>query len=239
MADPLFIYAGPSWAATSFPENPESTSLAREWNLMCIDVSLKASSTFDQLERISTCLQTRTLPVVWIYNDPLTVLESVTGKKMDEFVQDSSWTEIYRDVNAVCLERINELGVPVLLIGGHSDIYDCDHANITVGHASWQKWLAEASGMKVIDDIVQVEPADGGNYLLERCWGAEIIQRFLHFNQDVKAQSSIVDKVWDIYFFWEELQRRDWFFETHPNRKANIEFAQYLLPTIKQFLEDK
>lgn len=237
MPDPLFIYAGPSWAASSYPVDANSTNLSLEWNLPCINVSRPASSTFDQLDAIRRQSQSAHRPVIWIYNDPLTVLESVTSKSLRDFVQDPFWFEIYREVNQICLDRINDIGMPVLLIGGHCDVFDCDHENITIAHPSWQKWMAETSGMRVLDGVIDVEPTDGGNYQLDLCWGAEVVQRFLHLNQGVKAHASLVDSMWDIYFFWDELQRRDWFFEVHPNKRANIEFAKFLRSTVNLFLE--
>jgi hypothetical protein len=91
--------------------------------------------------------------------------------------------------------------------------------------------------MCVTNGVIDVVPSDGGAFKLDHCWGAEVIHRFLHENQDIKPNRELLNSVWDCYYFWEELQRRDWFYEVHPNRRSNVEFAKFLKPTIDKFLE--
>lgn len=237
MSDPLFIYAGPSWASTSYPVEHDATNLALEWQLPCINVSQPGSSFTHQLLQVKQCLETQKLPVIWVYNDPLTVLPEASGLSYADFMTRNDWQDTRAAVNRWCLTKINELPVPVLLIGGHCDVFDCDHANIAVAHASWQKWLAVQSGMHITDDVIQVTPADGGNYPLQLCWGAEILQKMLHDDDRIKPSPTLLDAIWDIYYFWEELERRGWFFEVHPNRRAHVEFARFLAPAVKTFLE--
>ena len=236
MTLPKFIYAGPSWAATSYPEDQRSTNLAREWSIPHVSVAARASTFLQQLARVQQELRSRSLPVIWIYNEPLGDITDILGVSFDTFTQASAWQEMSRACNDHCLRRLAALDTQVLLIGGHRDVVDCHHSNVTVGHHSWQKWLAIQSGMSVDADIIQVEPADGGNFQLGHCWGAEIIQRFLHAHQDLNPDKVLLDAIWDMYYFWDELQRRDWFFEVHPNQQGNIEFAKFLKLTVDAFL---
>jgi len=234
-----YIYAGPSWAFGGFPLGADTTNLAQEWGFDHVNVSECAASVLKTLRKVKQELAEQSRPVVWIYHDPLTNLAEFANMSMKEFIQDSAWLEIRSKCNQAALAEINNIGVPVLLIGAHSDIVDCDFENITVGHASWQKFLAQQAGMTVTNGVIEVEPSDGGNYALSHCWGAEMVQRIIHRYSDIpeiKPTASLVDATWDIYFFWDELAKKDYFFEAHPTKRGNIEFAKFLKTTVENFL---
>jgi hypothetical protein len=223
MNQPQYIYAGPSWAVSSYPQDSDATNLSKEWNIPCINVSQPGSGVLSQLKEIKQALETNPLPVVWIYNEPLRDVKQATGLWMPEFIQKADWRELSEKSNQFCLEKINELGVPVLLIGGHRDVVNCDYENITVAHPSWQKWLAQQAGISFDD---------------KECWGYELVQVAIHENQNVKPDPELVDSIFDIILFWEELQHRDWFFEVHPNKRGNVEFAKFLKPVVDKFLKE-
>jgi hypothetical protein len=77
---------------------------------------------------------------------------------------------------------------------------------------------------------------DGGDFVVQNCWGGEIVQKYIHEHPELTVNSDLSNKVWDMYFFWKELSKRDWFFDVHPNIKANKKFAQFLLPEVIKFL---
>lgn len=230
-----FVYAGSSWAVTSYPDTDEhpATNLLREWNFSAFVTARKADSNLGQLKKI-TNLDTN-LPVVFLYCEPLGDLEEITGLTLEQFVTSENWQEIWNQCNNACLCAIDKLKNPVALIGAHSDI-DINNTTSFVIEHSWQKWLAQKTGMKVKDSVIQVTPSDGRSYSLANCWGAEVVHRFLHFNPGINPHPSLLDAVWDIYFFWEELQKRNWFFDVHPNYIANVEFAKYTKDSIKNFI---
>lgn len=237
-----YIYAGPSWAVGSFPLTAESTNLAQEWGFDHIDVSMCAASVSTTIKRVQQELQSQKLPVIWIYHEPLTSLDMVTDMSFADFIQRSDWYNIRSQCNQQSLQLINNLGVPVLLIGAHSDIVDCNFENITVGHHSWQKFLAESAGLALTNNVINVAPADGGNYQLTDCWGAEVVQRIIHEYSDhteIIPNLSLVDATWNIYFFWDELTKKDYFFDVHPSKRGNIEFAKFLKTTVENFLTIK
>lgn len=236
MLESKYIYAGPSWAASSFPQGLDATNLSKEWQIPCISVAECGSTVLGQLERVGKILDQKKMPVIWVYNEPISDINQMLGIDLEEFVQQEDWKTLRDRCNQICLNRIDELGVPVLMIGAHSDITGNVGPNITIGCDSWQKWLAKRAGMLVNDNIIKVDPADGGNFDLSHCWGAEIIHRFLHENTTITPARSLVDAIWDVYYFWQELQARDWFYEVHPNKRGNIEFAEFLKPTVDNFL---
>ena len=237
-----FVYAGPSWAESSFDlpgsdafNNP--TNLAKEWQIPYSNLSAGGSTALNRVEAIKNHYDS-TSPIIFVYNEPIGDLTAVTGLQFSELIQRSDWLDIWKECNQYCLNEINSIGRPVLLIGGHSDVIDCNYSNITVGHNSWQRWLAEQSGMITRKGKVNVKMDDGSSFSFRNCWGAEVIHRFMHEHPDISPSSEIVDSVWDIFFFWKQLEKADLFFEVHPNKRATELYANFLLPVVTEFLEN-
>jgi hypothetical protein len=234
-----YIYTGPSWAHSSYPnsKNDKTTNLAREWGFNFINAAKPATNALDNFDAVVN-IHNKNLPIVWLYNEPIGCLKSVTGLEFDQFIVRDDWQSIWQEVNQFCLKKISSLGVPVLLIGAHCDIVDCDYANLKVAHPSWQKFLAEKAGMKVVDSTVHVTMDDGGDFCVDQCWGAELIHRCIHQHPNLDPIPDLVDNVWDIFFFWKQLEKLGWFYEVHPNYQGNVAFADYLKPTVLDFLQD-
>lgn len=230
-----FVYTGPSWAASSFPVDLNSTSLAKEWALPHFNCSMYASNVLQCVDKIKNL---EASPIVWIYNEPILCLAEATGLTREQLIQRRDWKDVWEDCNQFCLSKIAGLNRPVLLIGAHSDIVNCNHSNITVGHTSWQKFLANAAGMTVDDQGVHVKLDDGSNYKIQTCWGAEVIHKFMHENPSIDPSNEITEAIWDMFFFWKELEKADLFYEVHPNRQGNELFANFLTPVLTTFLQE-
>lgn len=238
---PKYIYTGPSWAFSSYdPPNSkaciDSTNLAKQWLIPHLDLSRPGCSVSNRAEAVKN--SNIDLPIIWIYNEPTKDLYQATGVTLGEFIQRSDWLDIWHQCNRWCLEKINNIGVPVLLIGGHSDIVQCQFSNITIGHHSWQKYIAEQAGIRVDNNKIYVKMDDGGDYSFDLCWGAETIHKFMHEHPDIIPSKEIINAIWDMFFFWKELEKANLFFEVHPNKRANQQFAQFLLPTVSKFLQE-
>ena len=241
MASRQFIYTGPSWAHSSYdpPDTVEyanPTNLVKEWQIPCLNLSLPGASVSNRIEAIAK--SNVKLPIIWIYNEPLGNLKDAIGMDFNTFIQRSDWLDIWKECNRWCLKEINDIGLPVLLIGAHSDVVDCDFSNITIGHNSWQRYIAKLAGLKVDNNTVYVKMDDGGDYTLNQCWGAEVVHRFIHEHDNIKPSQEITNAVWDIFFFWKELEKSNLFFEVHPNKRSNQQFAEFLLPTVNKFLQE-
>lgn len=238
-----FIYTGPSWAARSYDtpgilEFKNPTNLAKEWQIPFFDASAPGTTVLNRICAVKE-LDNKTLPIVWVYNEPIADLNKITGFTFEELIQLSDWQNIWKECNQQCLKAINDLGRPVLLIGGHSDVIDCnEYNNITIGHSSWQKWIAGQAGLTVDSNTVYVKMDDGGDFSVNHCWGAEVVHKFIHEHPEITPSIEIVNAIWDIFFFWKELEKSNLFYEVHPNRRATVEFAKFLLPTLTKFLQD-
>jgi hypothetical protein len=178
------------------------------------------------------------LPIIWIYNEPIKDITTITGLSTTEFIQRSDWFDVWQECNYQCLKAISSLNQPVLLIGGHSDVVDCSHDNITVGHPSWQRWIAEQAGLRVDNSKICVTIDDGTERLIKHCWGADVVHQLICWHSDTKPSYEIVDAVHDMFLLWKHLEKSNLFFEVHPNRQANQQFAEFLLPVVQNFLQE-
>jgi len=234
-----YIYSGPSWAKSSFPTDHNSTNLARQWNLPYVDCSMLGASVTLNIKLIEKLIekQDNNFPIIWVYNEPLADIEQACGMTVKELLTRDDWENIRNECNQFCLEQISKLGRPVLLIGGHSDITDCNFSNIHVACNSWQKFIAKRAGL-LVNDTITGSYDSGTEFKIDRCWGAEVMHKQVYENPNITPVNTLIDSVWETFFFWKEIERLGWFYEVHPNKQATEAFADFLRPDIIKFLED-
>jgi hypothetical protein len=201
-----------------------------------VDLSRMAASTSDNINAIKC--NNSTLPIVWIYNEPLSDIEDILGITKVELLTDNDWESQREKCNQYCLEQISNLGRPVLLIGGPSDVKDCNFPNIRVSCDSWQKFIAEKAGLSVVNGVISGTYDSGTAFQVSDCWAAEMMHRTMFEHPDVQPVHSLVESIWNTFFFWKEIERLGWFFGVHPNKQATEAFADLLRPDIIKFLED-
>ena len=247
-----FIYIGPSWAAQNY-ESPESgipegcTNLAKEWGIPCVNRSRPG-------KRVLACIQdiknlSNDLPVVWIYGEPSFDLEYICNVTQEEFVIRDDWKMLRQQCNQVCLDEIANLNRPILLIGAHSDITDCAYDNITVGHPSYQKFLAKQAGLLADDNTVKFKNTHYASYIsklvnltdtvtINECWGVDIVHKTVyHGNNHALYNKDLVNCTADILNFWQLLENQGLFYQTHPTKKGVEMFAKETKDVVLKFLE--
>ena len=146
-----FIYVGPSWAATSFGHE-EPTNLLEQWKLSAVNYSQRGKRNLDFI-RIPDYNIDR--PCVWVFCEPL--VELFKGvRNPQEGDRDYPGIASYLDsvdhrlhhskLKRQQLEQMNNLGVPIGLIGSHCDVYESDIQgleNLSIIHPSWQQWMKD------------------------------------------------------------------------------------------------
>ena len=227
------LYLGPSWAARSFdtPEGSESdyTNLSIELN---IDVDNRAKlglSNLSIINQIPSNYEELYKGIIWVYAEPigdLTNLKQYTSNLNSitptSFIESENFWEMRKDINKYILNEMSNINCPIGLIGGHSDVEDCTHSNITVIHPSWQKFLADTMNVK-----------------LDHGWGAEVAHRYiLTENKDVTPSYNLIDKVSDTFSAWHKLELHRVFNWCHPNRKGNELFAKEIKNSIQSFINN-
>lgn len=221
-----FIYIGNSWAARSWdppgtPKDENPTNLMTQWQLPAINLSQSATPILTLLKKIKSHPSKH--PVVWIWGEPVSDLENITGMSFRDYLLREDWQDIRQECVDYCFREIDKLGVPILILGAHSDVRDPKLSNIKIGIDSWQKWSLGRCG---IDDD------------LKEHWGVERIHMHIHINKDVDPVPTMVDNIYAVLGKWRLMQDLGWFYDVHPNFYSNEKFAAYTKPIVKTFLEN-
>jgi hypothetical protein len=229
----MYNYVGPTWAQKSF-DSPElllePTNFAKQWQLPYVEQVFPSTPPLTIAQKVRT-----DLPIVWVYSDPWGNVPEITGIAFKDYVSRTDWFEIWQHCNDHILRTINNIGVPILLIGTHCDIIACNnYPNINVAHASMQKWMAQQAGMLTNNQIC----IPNENITINHCFAAEIYSRFLHENSKVDGDLILKDLLIDHWIFWKQLEKAGYMYDVHPTKKSYTQFAELLRPTLLDFLND-
>jgi len=214
-------YTGSSWAARGFDNPVEQdpnggTNLVKELNLQVTNLSEFSSSNSSCYEKLKNH-NDKFDAVLWVYCEPF---NEISPGDLSLIIKKENWIEVRKDINYQILKKINGLGCPVGLIGGPSDVFDCDFDNITVIHPSWQKFLAEQN-----------------NVDLDLGWGADVAHSAIVYNQDTAPCRSAVQAISDTFKSWNQLELYGLFRWVHPNTKGNQLFAKEIKHSVKCFID--
>jgi len=219
------LYVGPSWAVRSFDtvegSEDDFTNLIQELNLDVMNLAKSDYSNTQCLTAVKNHIKDNKdiRGIIWVYCEPILDVPHELKKTVIE--SDNFWS-IREIVNQRILSQINNLNIPVGLIGGHSDIVNCDYSNITVIHPSWQKFLAENVGVS-----------------LKHGWGAEVAHRYAMYEiKDSSPSKPFVFEVSDTLKSWSEMEMLGVFRGVHPNKKGNILFAKEIANNIQSFINN-
>ena len=97
-----FAYSGPSWAASSYPIDADSTSLAKHWDLLYVNYSKPASNVLDCAGMVNAGPR---MPIVWLYHEPFGCLYEATGLSKEQLIRRSDWKDVWEDCNQFCLNK--------------------------------------------------------------------------------------------------------------------------------------
>ena len=228
-------YVGPSWAVRSFDNSSGyetdlngGTNLIKEMGLLNepgLEITSLARLAATNIGCLNSILyenqDTKFDGIIWVYCGIISDLIHFLPISKKELFKSENFWQIREELNQRILSKINDLNIPVALIGAHSDVVNCDYPNITVIHPSWQKFL--------------------GNDL--RCgWEAEVAHReIIEINvteTNFKPSKSVVNLIVDTLGDWHNLEMLGVFNNVHPNRKGNELFAKEIKPSVYSFINN-
>lgn len=222
-----FIYTGPSWGELSYEPMqdfdvwPNYTNLAVEWNIPCYNVARRANNNYQCIDSIKSL--NKDLPVVWIMCEPLVaILHNVPAQH--EYLQSKNHLVFRENLLHEQLSAMNDLGLPIGIVGAHSDIRQEDiynFSNLSIIHPSWQNFLASQVG---------VESRDYN-------WGYEIAHVMFRVFPEVKPNDQLVMDMFDGLDFWKQLEKERVFCDVHPNKQGNIKFAEFIKQQVTDFIK--
>jgi hypothetical protein len=225
-----FLLAGDSWAWKAYTDHnynnsqllPTDQRFADFWNIdyqTCITPGL---GNLDILSRISAMKIPINHPIVWVYTEPGRDYAAITGRPPFEWMVSENIFHIRANLHTEILQRIKQaLPNPIALIGGLSDIDQtlAQDLGFYVLHSSWQRYISE----KLDSQWFQLG------------WGASDIGWRMHADNVTPGRTATF--AWDEqikeWCWWED---QGWFCHEHPNVKAHREFAEFLEPSMKQWL---
>jgi len=226
------IFAGDSWALKGFTfENfdkgndnplPGDERMADHWPwsyLLCIAPGQGNLTVMDRIIQANR----PELPVIWIWTEPGRDQMRVTGKDPFAWMKSENIWQVRHSLADITMGMIRRtLPNPIGLIGGLSDI-EIDLAKkhgFDVIHPSWQKWIANTLHSK----------------WFKFGWGASDIgwRSVYHDVTPSKTATFAWDEQIKEWCWWQD---QGYFCHEHPSLIANVEFAQYLLPNITEWID--
>lgn len=229
-----FIFVGDSWASKGFTEEnyhynnndpmPGDICLADYWPWSYDYCFAPGKGNIFCMEKIKQKNIDPTIPIIWVFTEPGRDYNVITGRSEFEWIESENIFEIRKMLEKQTLIRIqNEIKNPIAFIGGLSDIDPtlAHHHGFTVLHPSWQQWIA---------DVLDSQWFKFG-------WGASDIGWRADYNNVTpgKAATFAWDEQIKEWCWWES---KGYFCHEHPSPRANQEFADYLYPKVKNWLEN-
>lgn len=245
MMDKKFIYSGPSWAFQSFDtpqgHEPNTTNLLKEWGLenIAVNISNRSSNANAEYSKFTGQTQVFTpeingtfdlsLPIIYVMCEPLSIFNA-TPNYLDKYFDsgiNSVWDMRTRR-DKYFMERLSKLDNRVAVIGAHADVSDVPD-NVTIIDSSWQNFLRQEAGLDT-----------GYN------WGVEVLHTQLCLSNNIdmlkmsyrnrKNVELFVDKFWNQFDIWKQLEKKKLFCDVHPNKRGNKLYAKHTLNNVQEFL---
>jgi hypothetical protein len=228
-----YIFAGDSWALKGFTEEnyafgnnnpmPGDVRLADHWGLPYKFALAPGKGNLSILDKILELNPSSTTPIIWVYTEPGRDYGRITGKNEFDWLTSENIFEIRQELNTQTLETIrSQLDNPIGLIGGLSDISVAlaKELEFTVLHPSWQQWIAQQLNSQHF----------------QFGWGACDVGWRADYN-NIKPSKAALFAWDDLIKDWCWWQDNGYFSHEHPSPRANLEFAKYLEPQIKEWLK--
>ena len=156
------LYLGPSWAVQSYESvngdnDPVKTNLAAELNLINFTSIAQFSNT--NLDQLTTAIkfmgenpELAPFRIVFVLSNSLKDAPNYYNLSPEQFAYkflvSNDPIEIVKDLEKVFYKKLNELDIPIALIGAHTDVVDFNFKeHITIVHPSWQNFLGSLCGV--------------------------------------------------------------------------------------------
>jgi hypothetical protein len=227
-----FIFAGDSWALKGFTnenyhyENnspmPGDVRLADHWSWTYDYCLARGRGNLSCMEVFKQKKVDSAVPVIWVFTEPGRDYHIITGRPEFEWIESEDIFVIRKQLEKETFSRLrDEIKNPIGFIGGLSDVDKevAEHHGFTVLHPSWQSWIAQRLNSS----------------WFQFGWGASDIGWRANYNSVIPSKTAT--------FAWDE-QIKEWcwweaqgyFCHEHPTPLANKEFAEFLSPTVQDWV---
>ena len=259
-----FLYTGDSTAFKAFetPDgNDELSQLVSIGKLLEVSTGKKMIDV-SHYARPNTRLADYVLkinkqaPVIWLFACPVASLfwrehnnawPAIHSSNTDlayELITAVNYNEIYNQIANDELNVINNIGLPIGLIGGSGDISEeqiVNYKNLSIIHPSWYQYLAKAADIplqskhmlaELLHVIVNIFfPAKG--IVWNQLWQVD-----RNFYNNIPVNQSLIDDIYKIYSWREAMHNARYICHNHPNVKSNVLFHNLIKDKAKDYLND-
>jgi hypothetical protein len=241
------LYLGPSWAVQSFEstqglQDPVKTNLAQELQLTdYTSLASYANSNLDQLQKAKAFIQQHPelapFRIVFVMANSLQDGYKIAGVSQVDFARtfltSADPIGTIKTLEQQFYYRLNSIGIPVALIGAHTDVECESFDNITVIHQSWQNFLGQRCGLNSFYGW----PADVGHRWLQGI----VIPEYgppEHFELGIDPSKSVVDEIHKLFNVnWRILENNRLFKGAHPTILGNQLFAQEIKQSVNNWID--
>ena len=157
------LYLGPSWAVQSYEslhgdDDPVKTNLAAELKLTNFTSIARPNNT--NLNQLTAAIKFmdenpelapfRILFVLSTSFDDAPGYYALSREQFaNKFLVSTDPIGLIKDLEKIFYNKLNELDIPIGLIGAHTDVLDFNlKENITIIHPSWQNFLGSLAGLE-------------------------------------------------------------------------------------------
>ena len=242
------LYLGPSWAVQSFEsthgsDNPVKTNLAQELELTdYTSLASYANSNLDQLQEARIFIQQHPelapFRILFITANSLQDGHKISGVSQVDFARafltSADPINIIKTLEQQFYRHLNNFGIPVALIGAHTDVECESFDNITVIHPSWQNFLGQQCGLSSFYG-----------------WSGDVGHRLLHgivipdygppehFELGTDPSPAVVDEIHKLCNInWKILEKNQLFKGCHPNILGNQLFAREIKQLVNNWIDN-
>jgi hypothetical protein len=240
------LYLGSSWAVQSFEtttgvDDPVKINLAQELGLTDYTMLAGFSETNqNQLDKAQQFMQHNPelapFRIVFVTANSLEDAYKTSSMSQVEFARDFLISEdpvnIVKDLEQQFYSQLNSLGIPVALIGAHTDVECESYENITVIHSSWQNFLAQRCGLNSFYGW----PINVGRTWLK----GSVIPEYgppVPINLETAPSATVRTETHKIKIFWKIMQQHNLLFEGHPTILGNKLFAQEIKQSVNNWID--
>ena len=227
-----YIFVGDRWALKGFTEQnyhyanhspmAEDVRLADHWPWNYDHCLAPGCGNISCMEMFQQKKVDPTLPVIWVFTEPGRDYSIITGRPEFEWIESENIFEIRKSLEQETFSLIRDgIKNPIGFIGGLSDVNKnvAESYGFTVLHPSWQSWIATKLESR----------------WFKFGWGACDVGWRANYNDVMPSRTATL--AWDEqikeWCWWAE---QGYFCHEHPTPLANKEFAEFLKPTVQDWL---
>jgi hypothetical protein len=260
-----YIYTGDSTAVKAFETHEGNDELSQLVNLGKLFEIYTSYKMFDLssygkpnnwLARSVRESNVGRIPVFWLYTDPLQKqfwideqrffpnIPEENKNKLWELITADDWQQKYIQMADAELRELNQLNIPIGLVGGSGDIEPNqvkDYKNITVIASSWKHVIGKHAGIPFNGRYMLVELLHNTvneffthpDYKWNELWRVDIEW----YRQHKELNQQLINRIYEIYQWRSDMMQAGYMTGVHPNVYGNVIYHNHIKARLKEWID--